>query len=62
MSNRLTFDDAVNVWYLLWQGWHQHDIAALYHVNQGRISEIHTEQKFVGSKKEAMKRFNRRSA
>lgn len=46
---KLTFNDAVRIWLLLWQGWKQHDIAALYGVNQGRISEIHTGKRFPGS-------------
>lgn len=61
MKQNLTFEDAVRIWYLLWQGWKQHEIAALYHVNQGRISEIHTGKKFLGSEEEAKRRFGKRA-
>jgi len=37
---RLTFEDATRVWLLHWAGTYQHDIAAHFGVNQGRISEI----------------------
>ena len=37
---RLTFDDATQVWLMHWSGMYQHDIAAHFAANQGRISEI----------------------
>jgi hypothetical protein len=37
---RLTFEDAVDVWLRSWAGALQHEIAALYGVNQGRINEV----------------------
>ena len=37
---QLTFEDAVSVWLMRWAGTYQHDIAAHFWVNQGRISEI----------------------
>jgi len=36
---RLTFDDAIQVWLMHWSGMYQHDIAAHFGENQGRISE-----------------------
>lgn len=37
---RLNFEDAIQVWLMHWSGMYQHDIAAHFGVNQGRISEI----------------------
>lgn len=37
---KLTFNDATQVWLMRWAGTYQHDIAAHFGVNQGRISEI----------------------
>ncbi|HEY5208699.1 MAG TPA: hypothetical protein VIJ42_04550 [Stellaceae bacterium] len=39
-SPRLTLADAANVWLMRWQGMCQHDIAATFHVNPGRINEV----------------------
>ena len=44
---RLTFDDAVDVWLRHSAGEYQHDIAATYGVNQGRINEVLREQRHV---------------
>lgn len=41
-SYQLTFDDAVKVWHLLWKGEIQSRIAAMFDVNQGRVSEVKT--------------------
>jgi plasmid maintenance system antidote protein VapI len=49
-SPKLNMNDAVQIWLKHWAGQYQHDIAAHYGVNQGRISEIINEQKFLGSK------------
>lgn len=39
-SYQLTFDDAVEIHMMLWDGWIQSRIAAKYDVNIGRISEV----------------------
>ncbi len=54
-SRRLTEKDAVEIHILLEQGMLQHEIAALYGVNQGRISEIKNGKRFPGSKEKAMR-------
>lgn len=46
---RLSANDAVQVWLMHWSGMFQHDIAAHFAVNQGRISEILNGQKHQGS-------------
>ena len=53
---RLTYDDAVDVWLRYWAGEFQHDIAAEYGVNQGRINEVLKEHLHVGSKATAAKK------
>lgn len=40
VSAPLTLEDAIEVWRRRWLGEAQHEIAAAFHVNQGRISEI----------------------
>ena len=47
---RLTFDDAVDVWLRYWAGEFQHDIAAFYGINQGRVNEVLNERSHLGSK------------
>ena len=47
---RLTFEDAVEVWHLRRRGIHQHTIAAKFGVNPGRVSEVLTEKKHLGSR------------
>lgn len=37
---RLSANDAIQVWLMHWSGMYQHDIAAHFAVNQGRVSEI----------------------
>ena len=39
-SRILTYEDAIQVWLLKWDGWLQSRIAAHFDVNQGRISEV----------------------
>jgi len=39
-SYQLTFNDAVEIHMMLWDGWIQSRIAAKYDVNIGRISEV----------------------
>lgn len=53
---RLSFEDAVNVWLRHWNGEFQHNIAASYAVNPGRINEVLKERTHFGSKTEAVKR------
>lgn len=55
-SYRLTYDDAVQVWLLIWDGNFQNRIAAMFDTNSGRINEVVKERKFIGSKADAMKR------
>jgi hypothetical protein len=56
---RLTFDDAVNIWLRHWNGEYQHQIAASYGVNQGRVNEVLKGHKYslakvlAGSKRSA---------
>jgi hypothetical protein len=54
----LTFEDAINVWLRYWDGEFQHNIAASYAVNPGRISEVLKERTHYGSKAEASKRLS----
>lgn len=51
----LSFDDAVSVWLMRWAGTYQHDIAAHFGINQGRVSEILTGKRFTGSEAKARK-------
>jgi len=39
-SVRLTLEDAIKVWRMRGQGMCQHDIAAVLHVNPGRVNEV----------------------
>ncbi|MAF57605.1 hypothetical protein [Ponticaulis sp.] len=39
-SRILTKDDAIQVWFMKWDGWLQSRIAAHFDTNQGRISEV----------------------
>jgi hypothetical protein len=50
---QLTYSDAITVWLMRWAGTYQHDIAAHFGVNQGRISEILTRKRWVGSEQAA---------
>lgn len=50
---RLTYTDAITVWLMRWAGSYQHDIAAHFGVNQGRISEILTGKRWPGSEASA---------
>ena len=42
MANKLTDETIRNIWMRLRSGEHQHDIAAAFGLNQGRVSEINT--------------------
>jgi hypothetical protein len=50
---RLTYDNAVDVWLRHWAGEFQHDIAAEYGVNQGRVNEVLKEYLHPGSRRTA---------
>ena len=52
---RLSNEDAVQIWLMHWSGMYQHDIAAHFAVNQGRISEILNGHRFPQSEDEARK-------
>ena len=58
-SYRLTFDDAVNVWIMSWQGEIQSRIAAHFDCNGGRINEVLKERRHIGSRQEALRRFRK---
>jgi predicted XRE-type DNA-binding protein len=47
---KLSFDDAVDIWLRHWAGQFQHDIAAAFGVNQGRVNDVLKERMHVGSK------------
>lgn len=53
-SPRLTFENAVDIHRRLWFGEPQHQIAASFGVNQGRVSEIAAEKRHAGSKTVAL--------
>ncbi|MBN8911504.1 MAG: hypothetical protein J0H65_05470 [Rhizobiales bacterium] len=62
-SYTLTFDDAVQIHLLIWDGELQSRIAAKYDVNGGRISEVNTGKRHPGSAKVAAEIYrHRRSA
>lgn len=50
----LTFDDAVTVWLRHWRREKQQDTAALFGVNQGRISEVINGTRQPGSREAAL--------
>lgn len=52
----LTFDQAVEVWLLRWDGWYQNAIAAKLYTNQGRVNEVLKERKHLGSKQAALQK------
>ena len=58
-KTQFTSDEAVDVWLRHWSGQHQHHIAADYRINAGRVSEVLTEKKHVGSRRVAAARFNK---
>jgi hypothetical protein len=47
---KFTGDEAVDVWLRSWSGQLQHEIAADYRINAGRVSEILTQKAHLGSK------------
>lgn len=50
---RLTFEDAVSIWQRYWSGEYQHDIAAHFGVNPGRVNDVLKERKHIGSREAA---------
>lgn len=57
---KLTLDDAIDVWLRHWDGQFQHNIAATYGVNPGRINEVLKGHRFPES--EALASAKRRAA
>ncbi len=55
-SRRLTLDDAVQIWMMIWDGWLQSRIAAYFDVNAGRISEVKTGKRFPQARQIALER------
>ncbi len=53
---RLTPDDAVEVWLRHWSGEYQHNIAASYGVNPGRVNDVLKGRKHPESKRMAQAR------
>ena len=52
-SNRLTFQDAVEIWIRHWSGEFQNRIAAHFDVNPGRVNEVLKGRRFKGSEQVA---------
>ena len=48
-SPKVTLDMAMQFWLLRWSGLMQHEIAAKFGVNQGRVSEVLNRNRFIGS-------------
>ncbi len=55
-SYRLTFEDAVEIWFRHWNGEIQSRIAARFDVNAGRINEVLKLRKHLGSREAALLR------
>jgi predicted XRE-type DNA-binding protein len=53
---KLSFDDAVDIWLRHWAGQFQHNIAAVFGVNQGRVNDVLKEHLHIGSKQVAASR------
>jgi hypothetical protein len=54
MTYTLTFVDAIDIWLRRWSGEYQHNIAAAYGVNPGRVNDVLKERTHIGSKQAAM--------
>ncbi|GAA5073145.1 helix-turn-helix transcriptional regulator [Roseibacterium beibuensis] len=52
-SPEVTFDMAIQFWLYRWSGMNQHDIAAMFGVNQGRVSEVLNGHRQPGSENAA---------
>ncbi|MBX5196573.1 MULTISPECIES: hypothetical protein [unclassified Rhizobium] len=57
-NHRLTLDDAVQVWLHSWTGEYQHEIAARFGVNQGRVNEVLKGKRHAGSEQIAREKRN----
>jgi hypothetical protein len=55
-KTKFTFEEAVDVWLRRWCGQLQHEIAAAYVINSGRVSDVLNEVTHVGSKEVAASR------
>ncbi len=53
---RLAYEDAINIWLRYWHGEFQHNIAASYGVNPGRVNDVLKERAHYGSKAAAAAR------
>jgi len=53
---RLVYEDAINIWRRYWHGEFQHNIAASYGVNPGRVNDVLKERAHYGSKSAAAAR------
>lgn len=54
-SYKLTFEDAILVWRMHWEGQFQHMIAAHFGVNQGRVNEDLKGHRQPGSREAALR-------
>jgi hypothetical protein len=48
-KTELTFPEAIICWQLHWLEYHQHEIAAVFKVNQRCVHEVLREKKHLGS-------------
>jgi hypothetical protein len=55
-KTKFTFDEAIDVWLRSWSGQVQHEIAAAYVINSGRVSEVLNEVTHKGSRSAAASR------
>lgn len=53
------FEDAISIWFMLFKHMDQHDIAAEFGFNQGRISEVKTGKRHPDAYGEAVRRLHR---
>jgi len=53
---RLTYQDAIDVWLRHEAGEYQHNIAAAFGVNPGRINDVLKSRKHLGSEQAALAR------
>ena len=56
MNRTPNHEQSVQIWICLLEGQYQHDIAAKFGFNQGRISEVKQGKRFPGAYDEALKR------
>ena len=53
-KTKFTDDEAIDVWLRSWSGQLQHEIAAAYVINSGRVSDVLNEKTHIGSKRAAL--------